>query len=54
MMYEIHDTHGAPQCGCEVIAFYEWWELVEYLDEHPDVVERIKEMYATIVERRLA
>lgn len=51
MSYEIHDTHGAPQCGCEVIAFETWWELEEYLDEHPDVMERIHEMYATIVER---
>lgn len=50
MMYEIHDSHWAPQCGCEIIRFETWWELEEYLDEHPDVLERIREMYATIVE----
>lgn len=50
MMYEIHDSHGAPQCGCEIIRFETWWELEEYLDEHPDVTERISEMYATIRE----
>ena len=48
--YEIHDSHGAPQCGCEVTRFETWWELQEYLDEHPDVVERLEERYATIIE----
>ena len=51
MSYEIHDTHWMPQCGCEVIAFETWWELEEYLDEHPDVIERIEDGYAFIVER---
>ena len=50
MYYEIHDSHGAPQCGCEIIRFEEWYEVEEYLDEHPDVMERIDQMYATIVE----
>lgn len=51
MSYEVHDTHGAPQCGCEVIRFDEWWELEEYLDESPDLMERLEEGYAFIVER---
>ena len=50
MKYEIHDSHGMPQCGCEITKFDEWYEVEEYLDEHPDVAERIGEMYATIVE----
>lgn len=48
--YEIHDSHGAPQCGCEVLRFDTWWEVEEYLDAHPDVVARIDEMYATVQE----
>jgi len=51
VLYEIHDSRGAPQCGCEITRFEFWWELEEYIDEHPDVYERIGEMYATIVER---
>ena len=50
MYYEIHDGHGAPQYGCEIIRFEEWGEMEEYLDEHPDVMERIDQMDATIVE----
>lgn len=49
MKYEIHDSHGLPQCGCEVIQFETWGELEEYLDANPEVMERIEEMYATIV-----
>lgn len=49
-MYEIHDTYGAPQCGCEIIRFEEWYELEEYLDANPDVMERIEGGYAAIKE----
>lgn len=52
MAYEIHDTHGAPQCGCEVLRFEEWWELDEYIDGNPDVYERICDGYALIEEVR--
>lgn len=51
MFYEIHDTYGAPQCGCEVTRFAEWWEVEEYLDRYPGVMERVHDMYATITER---
>lgn len=50
MRYEIHDSRWLPQCGCEITIFEEWWEVEEYLDENPDVMERIEQMYATIVE----
>ena len=50
MAYEIHDSHGAPQCGCETIRFDEWWEVEDYLDLNPEVADRIAEMYAEIVE----
>ena len=48
-MYQIHDTHELPQCGVEITSFAEWWEVEEFLDEHPDVIERIEGEYATIV-----
>ena len=48
--YSIEDTHGTPQAGMEVLDFETWDELQEYLDENPDVQERIGEGYATIKE----
>lgn len=48
--YSIEDTHGLPQAGLEVLDFETWDELQEYLDENPDVQERIQEGYATIKE----
>ena len=48
--YSIEDTHGTPQAGMEVLDFETWDELQEYLDENPDVQERIEEGYATIKE----
>ncbi len=51
MKYEIHDSHGAPQCGCEVTRFDDSYAMDDYLCDHPDVCERINEGYATIVEK---
>lgn len=48
--YSIEDTHGTPQARLEVLDFETWDELQEYLDENPDVQERIEEGYATIKE----
>lgn len=48
-MFEIHDSYGYPQCGCEITTFDEWYELEEYIDANPDVLERIYEGYATII-----
>ena len=50
MTYKLQDSHSAPQCGCEIISFNEWWEVEEYLDANPDVMERISEGYAVITE----
>ena len=52
MFYEVLDTHGVPQCGCEILRFEEFWEVIEYIDENPDVMERIEDGYATIREVR--
>ena len=49
-MYKIMDTFEAPQAGCEVIQFDDWYELDEYLDEHPDVADRVETLYAVIIE----
>ena len=51
MFYELHDSHGAPQCGCEIIRFADRYELDDYLDFKQDVCERIESGYAVIVER---
>ena len=48
--YSIEDTYGAPQAGLEVLDFETWDELQEYLNENPDVQERIEEGYALIKE----
>lgn len=50
MAYQIHDSYWAPQCGCEVTTFEEFYEMEDYLDANPDVMERIREGYATITE----
>ena len=49
-MYEIHDTYELPQCGVEVKAFDDWYELQEYIEAHEDVYNRICDGYATIIE----
>lgn len=47
--YEIQDSYGAPQCGVESVKFEEWYELESYLDDNPDVYERVKDGYAVII-----
>ena len=49
--YKLEDSYGAPQAGCDIKYFSEWYELEEYLEDNPDVEERISEGYATIKER---
>lgn len=51
MFYEIHDSHGMPQCGCDVKRFTEWYDVEEYVEMNPNIMERFDEMYATIIER---
>lgn len=50
--YELQDTHGCGQCAPERLIFNTWHDLDEYLDENPDVTERIYEGYAIIKEIR--
>lgn len=50
MFYVIDDSYGAPQCGYERITFEAWYELEEYLDARPDVMERIEDGYAILFE----
>lgn len=49
-MYKLIDTYEAPQCTPDVITFETWCELQEYLDENPDVMDRIENGYAFITE----
>lgn len=51
--YRIEDSYGAPQAGVDVKEFDEYYEMQDYLDENPDVMERIEEGYATVVEASL-
>ena len=48
-MYQIQDSHGVPQCGCEFIDC-ETWEEVEAYFEDSEAMERLEMGYATIVE----
>jgi hypothetical protein len=42
----LEDTCGVPQCGLDIKVFKDLNELTEYLDEHPEVYDRIVEGYA--------
>lgn len=48
--YQIEDSHGVPQAGMDVVRFETWDDLQEYLDAHPDVMDRISNGYAYIEE----
>lgn len=48
--YVIEDTYGAPQAGVDVKEFATYEELEEYLDNNPDVQDRMDEGYAIIKE----
>lgn len=48
-VYEIHDTFGAPQCGCWVEYCSDWSEVEAYFED-ADAAERLAEGYAAIVE----
>lgn len=48
--YKIEDTFGAPQAGVDVQYFETWADLEDYLEDNPDVEDRISEGYARISE----
>lgn len=50
-MFELWDTYGAPQCGCDVKRFAEWYDVEEFIELHPDVLGRLDECDAYIIER---
>lgn len=50
-MYIVKDNCGFPQCGnYDEYTFSEFWELEEFLDDNPDIMERIQDQYAVIIE----
>ena len=49
-MITIYDTHGLPQCGCEVLTFDTWYEMEFYLDDNPDLMQRLLDGYARLEE----
>lgn len=50
IMYEIHDSYGAPQCGCDIIVCDGWGAVEEYFEDG-EAMERLEMGYAVIVER---
>lgn len=48
--YYLDDSHGAHQAGCDRKTFDEWWELEAYLEDNPDVMDRVRNGYAAIGE----
>ena len=48
-MYEIHDCHWLPQCGCDIIRCEEWYEVEEYFED-ADAMERLEQGYAIVKE----
>lgn len=49
-MYKLYNTHGVPQCGCEISEFDTWYDLDRYLDENPEIILEIADGYAWIEE----
>lgn len=50
-MYIVKDNCGLPQCGnYDEYTFSEFWELEEFLDDNQDIMERIRDQYAIIIE----
>lgn len=48
--YVLQDTHGAPQCGVEIMYFETYEDLAGYLDAHIEVNDRITEGYAIVTD----
>ena len=48
--WAIEDTFGAPQAGVDVQKFETYNDLELYIEEHPEVGDRIHEGYAMIKE----
>ena len=48
-MYEIHDCHWLPQCGCDVVVCDTWQEVEAYFEDD-DAMERLRMGYARVVD----
>jgi hypothetical protein len=48
--YILEDTYEAPQAGSDVLEFDSYDELINYLDDNPDVMDRINDGYACVKE----
>lgn len=48
-MYEIHDSYGMPQAGCDIISCDDWHEVEAYFEDDA-AMERLRMGYATIKE----
>lgn len=48
--YILEDTYEAPQAGSDVLEFNSYDELINYLDDNPDVMDRICDGYAYVKE----
>lgn len=48
--YQIQESFGSPQAGCSFFNFKEWYEVEEFLDEFPFIVDDIDGGYALIKE----
>lgn len=49
--YILEDTYEAPQAGSDEIEFDSYDELIDYLDDNPDVMDRISDGYALVKEK---
>ena len=48
--YQVQECFGAPQAGCSFFNFEEWYEVEEFLDRFPFIMDDIDEGYALIKE----
>lgn len=49
-MWVLEDTHGALQCGIERIEFDNFDDVIWYIDRDEELLERIENGYAMIIE----
>lgn len=48
--YQIQESFGSPQAGCDFFNFESWDDVEEFLDEFPVVQQDVEDGYACIVE----
>ena len=50
-IYILKDTCGLPQCGSISTCFDDWYELQDYIEDDEELLERLEQGYAVIVEQ---